>query len=186
MTDPATTVQYPAVSSVRGRLLDDSGQPLAGCRVSVLQRPMGMTTWTVRTTTSGADGGVSASGTAVSTDWQLRFDGGPGVAASLGVVTNAPVATAVSLAASAVKVSYGSFPTRSGTVAPDHAGQAVYAERLASTGWVAVTSATLTSASTFSLKFKQTLRGTLYYRVRKAADVDHAQGISNTVAVTVV
>lgn len=185
-TDPATTVEYPAVSSVRGRLLDDSGQPLAGRTVAVLQRPMGTTTWAVRTVTSGADGGVSASGTAVSTDWQLRFDGDPGLAASLGVVTNAPVATALSLAASAASVGYGSFLTLSGPVAPDHAGQAVYVERLTSSGWVDVTSSTLTSASTFSLKFKQRTRGTLSYRVRKAADGNHAQGISNTVAVTVV
>ena len=181
------TVVYPAVSTVRGRLTDDQGTGIAGQPVVVLTRPAGTTTWTTAgSATSAADGSVTWSGKAVSTDWQLRYDGGPGLLAALGPVTSSPVATSVSVTSSASKLTLGSFLTLSGTVAPVHAGQVVYADVLTATGWTAVTSGTLTSTSSYKLRFKVGTKGAISYRVRKPADTDHAVGTSASVVVTVV
>jgi hypothetical protein len=182
----SVTVVYPAVAAVAGRLLDERGLGVAGQPVTVLTRPAGTTTWTTAgRATSGADGAVSWSGKSVSTDWQLRYDGATGLAASLGPITSSPVATSVSVTSSATKLTLGSFLTLSGAVGPVHANQAVYVDVLSGTTWTAVTSGALTSTSTYKLRFKIANRGALTYRVRKPADVDHALGTSTSVVVSV-
>jgi hypothetical protein len=182
----SAVVVYPAVSTIHGRLLDDTGTAVAGQSVVVLQRTAGTTAWlTAGRATSAADGSVTWSGTSVSSDWQLRFDGAPGLAASTGPVVSAPVATAVSLKASATKLQLNAFLTLTGSVAPAHAGQPVYADVWTGATWTQVASTNLSSTSTYSTKFKVTTRGALAYRVRKPADVDHAAGTSPSVSVSV-
>jgi hypothetical protein len=183
----SAVVVSPALSTVKGRLLDDTGAAVAGQSVVVLTRPVGTTTWTTAgRVTSAADGAVSWSGKSVSTDWQLRYDGGAGLTASLGPVTSAPVATSVSIAASATRLSLGSFLTLTGAVGPVHAGQTVYVDVLNTAGWTTVTSGSLSSTSTYKLRFKVATKGAVTYRVRKPADTDHAVGTSSSVVVTVV
>jgi hypothetical protein len=153
----------------------------------VLRRPAGSSTWsTAAKVVSAADGAVTWSSTATSADWQLRYDGGPALTNSIGAVTPAPVATSVSVTASATRLSYGGFLTLSGAVGPSHAGQPVYVDLLTATGWVQGSSQLLSSSSAYSMRVKVATRGTLSYRIRKPADVDHAVGTSGTVVVTVV
>jgi hypothetical protein len=92
----------------------------------------------------------------------------------------------VSITASATRLTVGSFLTLTGTVGPVHAGQTVYVDVLNATGWTTVTSGSLTSTSTYKLRFKVSTKGAITYRVRKPADTDHAVGTSSSVVVTVV
>jgi hypothetical protein len=56
---------------------------------------------------------------------------------------------------------------------------------LAGGTWKGVATATLTSASTYTLRAKPPARGALTYRVVKRADTDHTSATSPTLTVTV-
>ncbi|HEV3015306.1 MAG TPA: hypothetical protein VG499_18695, partial [Actinomycetota bacterium] len=82
-------------------------------------------------------------------------------------------------------IALGKTITVTGTVAPNHRGQRVYLQRLVNGTWKGAATATLTSASTYTLEAKPPVRGTLTYRVVKRADADHTGATSRTLTVTV-
>ena len=82
-------------------------------------------------------------------------------------------------------VAYGQTITVTGTVSPNHRGQRVYLQRLVNGTWKGAATATLTSASRYTLRAKAKARGRLAYRVAKNADADHASATSATLTVTV-
>ena len=72
-----------------------------------------------------------------------------------------------------------------GSVAPNHHGQRVYLQRQTTGTWKGVATATLTNASTYTLKAKPPATGSFTYRVVKRADADHTSATSPTLTVTV-
>ena len=97
-------------------------------------------------------------------------------------ITVAPTVTA-RLQASTITL--GKTITVTGTVAPSHQGQKVYLQRLVNGVWKGAATATLTSASTYTLRAKPPAQGTLTYRVVKRADTDHTSATSPTLTVIV-
>jgi hypothetical protein len=82
-------------------------------------------------------------------------------------------------------VAAGTTITVTGTVAPNHRGQRVYLQRLVNGSWKGAATATLTSASAYTLRARAPARGSLRYRVVKRADADHTGATSPTLTVTV-
>ena len=82
-------------------------------------------------------------------------------------------------------ITLGKTITVTGTVAPNHRGQRVYLQRLVNGSWKGAATATLSSASGYTLRAKAKARGRLTYRVAKSADADHASGTSRSFTVTV-
>jgi serine protease len=138
------------------------------------------------TATTGADGAVTFTPTpAASTTYRASFPGSDtyGTASSSQVTVS--VRPTVTARPQASTVTTTQTITVTGSVAPNHHGQTVYLQRLASGAWKGVATATLTSASTYTLKAKPPGRGTFSYRVVKRADADHTSGTSRSFTVTV-
>ena len=73
-------------------------------------------------------------------------------------------------------VAYGQTITVTGTVSPNHRGQRVYLQRLVNGSWKGAATATLTSASGYTLRAKAPGQGPPDLPGRQAADADHASG----------
>lgn len=182
------TVTYGGTASLTATLRRaDSAAALAGRTVAFYARVKGATAWTAIGSST-----TSTSGVATRThhptrhmEYQARFAGAGVYLASTSPTRATSVRTLVKATLSRTTFALGGTVTISGSVAPSHAGQTVRIERLTGTGWVPVTSATLSGSSAYSAVVKPTARGQTSYRVRKLADADHAEGISPTRTVTV-
>jgi len=91
--------------------------------------------------------------------------------------------TQVTLTRSAASVRHGGFVTLSGTVRPYYPGKTVTIERLTSLGWRRIATATLTSASAFSVRVKLASIGTYKLRATISTQLDSFAGSSPTVTV---
>jgi hypothetical protein len=138
------------------------------------------------TATTDADGAASFTPTpAATTTYRASFPGSDthGTADSPQVtITVTPTVTARLQAGT---IALGRSITVTGTVAPNHRGQQVSLQRLVNGAWKGAATATLTSASTYTLRAKPPARGALTYRVVKRADTDHTSATSPTLTVTV-
>ncbi|MEV0153010.1 S8 family serine peptidase [Micromonospora sp. NPDC050686] len=181
ITSSVTSLSYGKTVQVSGKVLrKDNGAAVAFVPVELMARRKGTSTFTrVATVTSNSVGYVAYThkpSWSVEYMWTYRGSGGfIGVSSAVRSVSVAPVVYA--------NLSKTSFPlggtvTLSGSVAPGHAGQAVYLQRLVSGVWKTQTSKALSSTSAYSFSIKPTARGTYSYRVYKPGDSDHATAYS--------
>jgi type VII secretion-associated serine protease mycosin len=184
----ATAVTYGGIVTITGRLVrPDTGTVVSGVPVQLYGRRKSTTTWPlVGTVTSGSTGYLSFRHVpSWSLDYQWRYNGSTaymGAVSATRLVQVRPVVTAT--------LSTSSFPlggsvTLSGSVRPNHAGQAVYLQRLVNGSWANVTSRALSSTSGYAFTIKPSTRGTFSYRVYKPADTDHLAAASATRSFTV-
>ena len=158
---------------------------VAAQRVVLEKRPFGATSWgQVGTPTTATDGSfsfaVAKSTVTRNTDFRVRFAGSAGYKGSESATQQVLVQVRVTLNASTTSLALGREITFSGTVSPAHPGQQVTVTvRNASGATVATLRPTLTSNSSYSVRYKPTARGTNYTVVaRFAGDADHAAGQS--------
>lgn len=108
---------------------------------------------------------------------RVRTPRGPSVAAL------AWPSARVTLRRSVSTIRHGGYVTLSGTVRPYYPGKTVTIERLTSLGWRRVATATLTSASTFSVRVKLSSIGTYKLRATICTQLDSVAGSSPTVTI---
>jgi hypothetical protein len=122
---------------------------------------------------------------AATTTYRTSFPGSDTYGTADSPQVTVTVTPTVTARLQASTITLGKTITVTGTVAPNHRGQRVYLQRLVNGAWKGAATATLTSASTYTLQAKPTVRGTLTYRVVKRADTDHTGATSSTLRVTV-
>ena len=155
-------------------------------RVVLEKRPYGATSWgQVGTPTTATDGSfsfaVAKSTITRNTDFRVLFVGAEGYKASESATQQVLVQARVTLNASATSLRLGREVTFSGTVSPAHPGQRVTVTVVRNTATgsttVATLSPTLTSNSSYSVRYKPAVRGN-YSVVASFSDADHALGQS--------
>ena len=174
---PATVV-YPGAALVGGALTGESGA-VEGAAIDLFQRPAGTAAeWLpAGSTTTAADGSFSFGvKPEVSTDYQARYAGGAGGAPAQADV-RLPVQPRVTFS-SARSLWLGESVRLRGSVAPAHPGATVVIERRVSGEWQPLLTATLDSASRFSLGWTPAEYGFYRLRARMDADADHDGGAS--------
>ena len=164
-----------------------SGVNGVGAQQVVLEkRPFGATSWgQVGTPTTATDGSfsfsVAKSTITRNTDFRVRFAGSGGYKPSESATQQVQVQARVTLNASATSLRLGREVTFSGTVSPAHPGQRVTVTVVRNTATgsttVATLSPTLTSNSSYSVRYKPAVRGN-YSVVASFSDADHARGES--------
>ena len=162
-----------------------SGVNGVGAQQVVLEKkPYGATTCAqVGAPTTATDGSfsfaVAKSTITRNTDFRVRFAGSAGYKASESATQQVLVQARVTLNASTTSLRLGREVTFSGTVSPAHPGQRVTVTvRNATTGaTVATLSPTLSSSSSYSVRYKPPARGN-YSVVASFSDADHALGQS--------
>ena len=184
----AATITYGGQAHLRGRLTDEQAATgIEGEQVNLLANPAGPAEESgAGSATSGADGVVGFSpAPAATTSYRASFPGSGehGTASSARVTVS--VRPRVSARPRDSTVAYGQTIAVTGTVSPNHRGQRVYLQRLVNGSWKGAATATLSSASGYTLRAKAKARGRLTYRVAKHADADHASGTSRSFTVTV-
>ena len=138
------------------------------------------------TATTDADGTAAFTpAPAATTTYRTSFPGSDtyGTTSSPQVTVSVRPTVTARLQASTVTKSQTIVVT--GSVAPNHHGQRVYLQRQTTGTWKGVATATLTNASTYTLKAKPPATGSFTYRVVKRADADHTSATSPTLTVTV-
>jgi hypothetical protein len=182
------TITFGQQVTLPSRLTDEqTAAGLPGEQVNLFARRAGtagdQAAGTATTNTEGAAAFTVSPG--ATTTYRVSFPGSAtyGTADSLQVMIT--VTPTVSARLHASTITLGRTITATGTVAPNHRGQKVYLRRLAGGAWKGVATATLTSASTYTLKAKPPGRGTFSYRVVKRADTDHTSATSPTLTVIV-
>ena len=184
----AATITYGDQASLPSRLTDErTTAGLAGDKVNLFARQAGNADELgAGTATTATDGAATFTPTpAATTTYRASFPGSDthGTADSPQVtITVTPTVTARLQAGT---IALGRSITVTGTVAPNHRGQQVSLQRLVNGAWKGAATATLTSASTYTLRAKPPARGALTYRVVKRADTDHTSATSPTLTVTV-
>ena len=183
----ATTVTYGARADLRGRLTDEQAATgLGGEPVNLFGAPAGGGQRAAGSTTSDSAGAARFTpAPAATTTYRANFPG----SATHGTADSAQVTVGVRPRVSArlhdSTISYGQRITATGTVSPNHRGQRVYLHRLVDGRWRSAASATLNSASNYTLRVTTPARGRLRYRVYRPADADHHTATSVTLTVTV-
>jgi hypothetical protein len=153
-------------------------------RVVLEKQPYGATSWAqVGTPTTATDGSfsfaVAKSTVTRNTDFRVRFAGSGGYKPSESATQRVLVQARVTLNASATSLRLGREITFSGTVSPAHPGQRVTVTVRNATGTVVATlNPTLTSNSSYSVRYKPAVRGNNYSVVASFSDADHALGQS--------
>ncbi len=179
LTSTPSTIIYGATTTLTGRLITSSGQPLAGKPVKIYVRGTGTSTWApLSTRTTGTDGSFSGTHAAQrNLEYSAQFleDGEYTGASRTGRVSVAPSITS---AFSTSSVRLGATVTLTGGVSPTHAGQAVHRQQLIGGVWTTLATATLSSTGRYSFPVKALSTGTKTYRVLSAADGDHVAGTS--------
>jgi hypothetical protein len=167
--------------------LHGDGTGIAGVPVQLYGRRKGTTSWVLlRTATSTSTGAVALTHKpSWSLDYRWTYRGSSMYVASSSAVRAIGVRTAVTATLSRTSFALGGSVTLSGSVAPTHAGQTVYLQRLVNGSWTNAASRRLSSTSTYAFTIKPSYRGTYYYRVYKPADTDHLAGYSGTRSFTV-
>ena len=184
----AATITYGDQVTLPSRLTDEQTTTgIEGEQVNLFARRAGSGgELGAGTATTDADGTATFTpAPAATTTYRTSFPGSDtyGTASSPQVTITVRPTVAARLQASTVTRSQTIVVT--GSVAPNHHGQRVYLQRQTSGTWKGVATATLTNASTYTLKVKPPSRGTFSYRVVKRPDTDHASAASPTLTVIV-
>jgi hypothetical protein len=138
------------------------------------------------TATTDADGAASFTPTpAATTTYRASFPGSDTHGSADSPQVTITVTPTVTARLQAGTIALGRSITVTGTVAPNHRGQQVSLQRLVNGAWKGAATATLTSASTYTLRAKPPARGALSDRVVKRADTDDTSATSPTLTVTV-
>jgi type VII secretion-associated serine protease mycosin len=188
VSSSTTAVTYGGAVTVTGRLVrPDTGAAVAGAPVQLYGRRKGTSTWQLLGTATSSSTGFLSFGhkPSWSLDYLWRYDGSTAylwAASAPRLVQVRPVVTAT---LSKTSFPLGGSVTLSGSVAPNHAGQVVYLQRLASGRWTNVASRVLSSTSAYKATLKPSARGTYTYRVYKPADSDHLAAVSPARSFTV-
>jgi hypothetical protein len=184
----AATVTYGGRAELRGRLTDqETGDGIAGGSVNLFARRAGTSgEQAAGTATSDAAGAARFTPQPVATTvYRASFPG----SSTHGLASSAQVTVGVRPRVTAKvrdnSIAYGQAVTVTGSVGPNHHGQRVSLQRLVAGSWKTAATATLSSASGYSLRATVRVRGRLTYRVYKAADADHTSGASPSFTVTV-
>lgn len=184
----AATITYGDHATLPTRLSDEQTTTgIEGEQVNLFARRAGTAgELGAATATTAADGAASFTPTpAATTTYRASFPGSDtyGTASSPQVTVSVRPTVTARLQASTVTRSQTIIVT--GSVAPNHHGQRVYLQRQTNGTWKGVATATLTNASTYSLRATPPGRGSFTYRVVKRADADHTSATSPTLTVTV-
>ena len=182
------TITFGQQVTLPSRLTDEqTAAGIAGEQVNLFARRAGTAgDQAAGTATTNAEGAATFTvSPAATTTYRTSFPGSEtyGTADSPQVMIT--VTPTVSARLQASTITLGKTITVTGTVAPNHRGQRVYLQRLVNGAWKGAATATLTSASAYTLRAKPTVRGSLTYRVVKRADTDHTSATSPTLTVTV-
>ncbi|SCE80874.1 type VII secretion-associated serine protease mycosin [Micromonospora mirobrigensis] len=188
ITSSVTGLTYGKSVQVSGKVVrKDTGAAIAGVPVELMVRRKGTTTFSrIATVTSNSVGYVAYTHKPTwSAEYMWTYRGSGAFVGASSVLRSVAVAPVVYANLSRTSFALGGSATLSGSVAPAHAGQAVYLQRLVSGVWKTETSKALSSTSAYAFSIKPPARGTYSYRVYKPADSDHAAGYSPTRTVTV-
>ncbi|HET7661152.1 MAG TPA: M4 family metallopeptidase, partial [Oryzihumus sp.] len=189
---PPRTVPYGTTVALTGRLTrtgTSTPLPQPDRTVLLYQRFHGTTAWgsAVRSTMTTATGTYGFGGIrpARSMDYRVTFPGGSGFTSSSGD-TQLSVAPRVTLSVNDRTAYRGQLLHFTGGVGPNHHGQKVSLQRYVGGGrWSTITTATLSSASGYSLWWRPGYAVTYTVRVLKPADSDHAAAASNPTTISV-
>jgi hypothetical protein len=184
----AATITFGARANLQGRLTDEQAATgIGGEQVNLFADPAGPTGERgAGTDTTDPDGDAIFTPTpAATTVYRASFPGSETHGSASSAWVTVAVRPRVSARLGDSTVAYDQTITVTGTVSPNHRGQRVYLQRLVSGSWKGAATATLTSASGYTLRAKAKARGRLTYRVAKSADADHASGTSRSFTVTV-
>ena len=184
----AATITYGGRAALHGRLSDEqTANGLGGEPVNIFADPAGPGGERgAGSDTTDPDGDASfAPAPVATTRYRANFPGSDthGTADSAQVTIS--VRSRVTARLQDATIRYDQRVTATGSVAPNHKGQRVYLQRLVNGAWKGAATATLTSASGYTLRARPPVRGRLTYRVYKAADADHVKAASGTLTVTV-
>ena len=184
----AATITYGDHATLPSRLTDEQTTTgIEGEQVNLFARRAGTAgELGAGTATTAADGAAAFTpAPAATTTYRTSFPGSDtyGTASSPQVTVSVRPTVTARLQASTVTKSQTIIVT--GSVAPNHHGQRVYLQRQTNGTWKGVATATLTSASAYTLKAKPPATGSFTYRVVKRADADHTSATSPTLTVTV-
>ncbi|MGH3387044.1 MAG: endonuclease/exonuclease/phosphatase family protein, partial [Nocardioidaceae bacterium] len=153
---------------------------LSDQEVTLQQRPAGSSAeWTdVDTMSPSAAGDFSfVVAPEASTDYRVAYPGGSDLPATSATVTIG-VATKVTLVVSNDDVRKNEVVLFTGTVRPAHVGQSVALQRRTGNHWTTVDTATLNDDNTYYIFWSTKQKGSYTFRVVKAADADHLEGLS--------
>lgn len=181
----ATTVSYGRTTSIAMRVSQVGGTGLAGRKVTLERRRVGVLGWTkVGTYTTGSTGRVRVvQAPTANTYYRLSNASDATTAGAAPVTLRVNVRPVVRAVLSKTSVPRGTPVTVSATVTPSHAGQQVVLQRYYSGAWRDALSATLSSTGRASWRFAKPA-GTYRYRVYKPADSDHVAAWSATLTLT--
>ena len=188
----ATGLGYGAPLTVHGQLSGVTGQ-LGGRRVTVQFQAAGSSAWNTVATAVTSDGGtVSASVKPFGRgDWRLGYAGNAGSDTAAGWLpatsanTFVQVSGAVRAHLSAPRVARGATVTVTGAFSPAEGGTAVYLQRWNGRTWTTVARTRQSSTGAVSVRLRETVRGTVKYRLYKAATNRIATTVTGTLTVTV-
>ena len=188
----ATGLGYGASLTVHGQLSGVAGQ-LGGRQVAAQFQAAGSSTWkTVATAVTSTGGAVSTSVKPSGRgDWRLAYAGTAGSDTAAGWLpttssnTFVQVRGAVTAHLSASRVARGATVTVTGAFSPAEGGTAVYLQKWNGRTWTTVTSTRQSSAGTVSVRPRETVHGTVRYRLYKAATNRIAATATQTLTVTV-
>lgn len=184
----ATAVTYGGKVTISGTLRrTDTGAGLGGKPVTLQQRAPGSSTWTTLTTATTSSTGHAAVTVTPSANryYRFRYGGSFGTLPVTAAGRHVAVRQRVSLLVSSSSVVVGRSVVFSGAVAPRHPGATVAIQRYKDGAWRTVRTATLTASSTYRTTITMTTSVDYLWRVRRAADADHAVGVSPSRRITV-
>ncbi len=175
-----TTVVYGKLTIIKGRL------SRAGAPVVLYRQKAGETTFTrIAGKTSSATGAFTFRRTPVAaTTYRLEYAGDEHWLPAATEVT-VRVRPKITLRATPQEFFLGRRTVLRGVVAPAHPGATVVVQRPVGGTWTDWRTLTLDDSSAFSTSFKPKRWGLRYFRVRIAADADHAAGLSPRLRVVV-
>jgi len=178
-------VVYGSDTELRGVLTLGGAPAPAGTAVAVSRRRVGETDFVpVESLITGATGGfVSTATPAVNTTYRVAYAGDASHAPAsdeLEVRVRPRITTRFPKS-----LWRGDAVSLRGRVAPAHPGAQVTVERKISGVWQDFATVTLEDDSTFATPFKPTSPGFKYFRVRMAADAEHAVAITTSRRVVV-
>jgi hypothetical protein len=180
-------VTYGSAATLRGRLTDSTGAPLAN-RTVALRRVVwpSATSLALANVVTDANGNFSTMVTPrAATVYTAAFVGGPGLTGRMSAPASVALAPFIGLGVNDGSVRRGQTVTFSGTIAPDARGRTVYLQRLVNGRWSTAASKTVTSKYGYSIPWTPRTLTDFTFRVVLPAGNGQATGISNTRRLTV-
>lgn len=186
------TITYREEATVSGTLRDASdGTVVAGATVHLESRTTGEDSWTDtgQTATTAGDGSYSFTvSPEENTQYRTAYVGDSSNGSAYSQPVAVEVATKVTLHPKRSVITRPGSVLLTGLVAPNHRGQVVKVQRLASQQWRTVARVFLDSDSFYKYRVRMTgsdPQGTTLWRTVKPNGLDHARGVSRTVSIIV-